>query len=756
MALEELKSALLSVAAGGGFSQIPRKDLQRLLAVRHSDPHSILGAHLTSRGVIVRAYQPGAQSVSLLAEGEAARPMRERPEPGLFEILIEGRGEIFPYRLEVLYPGGETATIRSPYSFLPTLGELDLHLLAEQKHQRAYEKMGAHVCENAGVKGVSFAVWAPDAAGVSVVGDFNGWDGRLHMMRMLGGSGVWEVFVPDLGAGARYKYEIHPRDGGLLLKTDPFAGAMEIPPRTASIVFASRYEFGDEAWRSTRGARDQLRFPISIYEVHLGSWRWVRRDGDNRPLTYREMADELADYVSELGFTHVEMMPVMEHPFAGSWGYQLAGYFAPTARFGTPDDFRFLVDRLHQRGIGVILDWVPGHFPTDAFSLGRFDGSALYEHLDPRQGHHPEWDTYVFNLGRDEVRSFLLSSAHNWLAEYHADGLRVDAVSSMLYLDYGRKAGEWIPNVYGGRENLAAISFLRELNRQAYARYPGVLMIAEESTAWPAVSRPDYVGGLGFGFKWDMGWMHDTLDYFSKEPVHRRYHHRDLTFGLLYAWNENFVLPLSHDEVVYGKRSLLDKMPGDRWQKFANLRSLYGYMWARCGKKLLFMGGEFGQWNEWNHDSSLDWDLLAEPDHRGSADPGARSQPALSQRARAVGSRRCGRGLPMDRRKRCRRQHHRVHAHRAVVRTRNRLHRQLLARHQGRLPYRRAGAGTLSRGAQHRFRTVRREQRRQRGRGDGRESGIARPAVLALAETAAARRALVRGPALGTSTQPLR
>jgi 1,4-alpha-glucan branching enzyme len=603
-----------SKAASDGFSQIPAEDLQRLLTLRHHDPHSILGAHQTPRGVIVRAYRPGAESVDLVVEGEPKRAMRARPEAGLFEILVEKKREIFPYRLEVHFAGGGVATVRSAYSFLPTLGELDLYLLAEQKHEHAYEKMGAHVREVSGVAGVGFAVWAPNADGVSIVGDFNGWDGRLHMMRLLGGSGVWEVFVPDLQPGTRYKYEIRARDGSLLLKTDPFATWMEVPPGTASVVYQVTQPFGDGKWMKERGERDQLRAPVSIYEMHLGSWR---RGENNRFLTYREMAHQLGDYISDLGFTHVEFMPVMEHPFSGSWGYQVTGYFAPTSRFGTPDDFRYLVDSLHNRGIGVILDWVPAHFPTDAFSLARFDGTALFEHLDPRKGFHPEWNTYIFNLARNEVRSFLLASAQIWLEEYHADGIRVDAVSSMLYLDYGRKSGEWIPNEHGGRENLEAISFLQELNRQAYAHHPGVLMIAEESTAWPAVSRPLYVGGLGFGFKWDMGWMHDTLDYFSMDPIYRRYHHRDLTFGLMYAWSENFVLPLSHDEVVYGKRSLLDKMPGDRWRKFANLRSLYGYMWARSGKKLLFMGGEFGQWREWNHDSSLDWHLLGEADHRG-------------------------------------------------------------------------------------------------------------------------------------------
>ena len=615
--MSELQESATSKKTGSdGFSKIPKDELSRLLALRHHDPHSILGAHPTPAGVIVRAFRPGAERVNLLIDGEPPRSMRARPEPGLFELLVTGKREVFPYRLEVHFPGGHAISTRSAYSFLPTLGELDLYLLSEGKHEEAYKKLGAHPTESQGVQGVAFAVWAPNAAGVSVVGDFNGWDGRLNMMRMLGGSGIWEIFVPDLASGARYKYEIRTRDGALLLKTDPFATWMEVPPSTASIVYKLSQPFSDDAWMKQRSSHDQLRAPISIYEVHLGSWRRNPKEG-NRSLTYREMAHELGDYVTDLGFTHVEFMPVMEHPFAGSWGYQVTGYFAPTSRFGTPDDFRYLVDSLHQRGIGVILDWVPAHFPTDAFSLGRFDGTALYEHLDPRKGFHPEWGTYIFNFARDEVRTFLLASAHNWVAEYHADGLRVDAVSSMLYLDYGRNAGEWIPNEHGGRENLDAISFLQELNKQVYGQHPGATTIAEESTAWPGVSRPVYVGGLGFGFKWDMGWMHDSLNYFSLDPIFRRYHHRDLTFGLMYAWSENFVLPLSHDEVVYGKRSLLDKMPGDRWRKFANLRALYAYMWARSGKKLLFMGGEFGQWREWNHDASLDWHLLAEADHRG-------------------------------------------------------------------------------------------------------------------------------------------
>ncbi len=616
MASELNESATPVTAVDDGLSKIPKDDLTRLLALRHSDPHSILGAHPTSRGVVVRAFRPGAESVNLIVDGAPPLPMRARAEPGLFEVLVENKREVFPYRLEVHFPYGHAITTRSAYAFMPTLGELDVYLLAEQKHEQAHEKLGAHVREVQGVNGVGFAVWAPNAAGVSVVGDFNGWDGRLNMMRMLGASGIWEIFVPDLMPGTRYKYEIRTRDGALMLKTDPFATWMEMPPGTASIVYNVSQSSNDAVWMKDRATRDALRSPISIYEVHLGSWRRLPAEG-NRSLTYREMAHELGDYVTDLGFTHVELMPVMEHPFAGSWGYQVTGYFAPTARFGTPDDFRYLIDSLHSRGIGVILDWVPAHFPTDAFSLARFDGTALYEHLDPRSGFQPEWNTYIFNFARDEVRTFLLASAHNWLSQYHADGLRVDAVSAMLYLDYGRRAGEWIPNEHGGRENLAAISFLQELNRQAHRLHPGVLMIAEESTAWPGVSRPVYAGGLGFGFKWDMGWMHDTLDYFSLDPIFRRYHHRDLTFGLMYAYSENFVLPLSHDEVVYGKRSLLDKMPGDRWRKFANLRALYAYMWARSGKKLLFMGGEFGQWREWNHDSSLDWQLLEEADHRG-------------------------------------------------------------------------------------------------------------------------------------------
>jgi len=593
--------------------------LERLIALEHPNPHSILGAHMEpdGGGVAVRVFRPDAERVTLLIDGEEnGREMKRVHSAGLFEIRLGERRGLFAYRLEIYFRGGSSITTRDPYCFLPTLGDLDLHLLGELRHERPYEVLGAHPCELGGVAGVAFAVWAPNACSLSVVGDFNAWDGRVHMMRSMGGSGIWELFIPGLAEGTRYKYEIRPQEGPPYLKTDPWAAAMEMPPATASIIYRSRYRFEDGQWMEARAARDALRTPVSIYEVHLGSWRRVPEE-HNRSLTYRELGPALADYVSELGFTHVELLPVMEHPFSGSWGYQVSGYFAPTARFGPPDDLRFLVDYLHRRGIGVILDWVPGHFPTDAFALARFDGTALYEHLDPRLGFQPEWGTYVFNFGRTEVRNFLLASAEWWLREFHADGLRVDAVASMLYLDYARRAGEWIPNAQGGRENLDAVAFLRMLNEQAYARNPGAMTFAEESTSWPAVSRPTYTGGLGFSFKWDMGWMHDTLNYFAKDPAHRRWHHRDLTFGMLYAWRENFVLPLSHDEVVHGKRSLLSKMPGDRWQQFANLRALYGYMWARPGKKLLFMGGEFGQWNEWNHDESLDWNLLEGSEHRG-------------------------------------------------------------------------------------------------------------------------------------------
>jgi 1,4-alpha-glucan branching enzyme len=499
-----------------------------------------------------------------------------------------------------------------------TLTDYDVHLWAEGTHYRAYEKLGAHLAERDGVAGTRFAVWAPNARQVSVVGDFNGWEPGVHRMKPVGSSGVWECFIPGVGVGALYKYSILSRYHNYWVeKADPYAFASEIRPQTASKVWdLSGYAWGDGEWLGRRGRAHAVGAPVSVYEVHLGSWRRVPGEG-NRWLSYRELAPLLADYVHDLGYTHVEFLPVSEHPLDASWGYQMVGYYAPTSRFGRPEDFMFLVDTLHRRGIGVILDWVPAHFPRDEHGLGYFDGTHLYEHADPRRGAHQDWGTFIYNYGRNEVSNFLISNALFWLDKYHVDGLRVDAVASMLYLDYSRKPGEWTPNQYGGRENLEAIAFLRRLNERVYADFPDAVTIAEESTAWPMVSRPTYVGGLGFGYKWDMGWMHDTLDYLAHDPVHRKYHHNRLTFRMLYAFTENYLLPLSHDEVVHGKRSLLSKMPGDDWQKFANLRLLHGYMYAQPGKKLLFMGGEIGVWEEWDHERSLDWHLLDYPLHKG-------------------------------------------------------------------------------------------------------------------------------------------
>ncbi len=591
-------------------------ELDALVKREHSNPHGVLGAHRENGGVVLRAYRPAACAITAqLADGKEVA-LEEIHAGGVFEGTVEGADLPLRYSLEIDYGDGGTFTIDDPYAFPPTIGELDLHLFGEGRHERVYDMMGAHPMELEGVQGTAFAVWAPAARAVSVVGDFNSWDGRLDAMRSLGPGGVWELFVPGVEPGARYKYEILTADGELRVKADPYAQEAEPPPRTASVVHKPRHEWRDAEWLERRAAQQPLAQPMSIYEVHLGSWRLNQLE-DNRSLSYLELADELSAYARDLGFTHIELLPVMAHPFTGSWGYQVTGYYAPASAFGSPDDLREFIDRLHQNGLGVILDWVPAHFPRDDFALARFDGTALYEHVDPRRGAHPDWGTLVFNYGRHEVRNFLTGNALFWLREYHADGIRVDAVASMLYLDYSRREGEWVPNEFGGREDLDAVAFLKEMNEVAYGEVPGIITAAEESTAWPGVSRPTYLGGLGFGFKWNMGWMHDTLSYFQQEPIYRRYHHHELTFSLMYAFSENFILPLSHDEVVHGKGSLYGKMSGDRWQKLANLRALYAYMWAHPGKKLLFMGSEFAQEAEWSHERSLDWHLLENPEHAG-------------------------------------------------------------------------------------------------------------------------------------------
>jgi 1,4-alpha-glucan branching enzyme len=604
------------------MSTVAAPELDALVRREHSNPHAVLGAHPADGGVAVRVYRPAARSIAVSAPapaGERERtctPLQEIHPGGVFEAVVPEASLPLRYRLEIDYGPAGSFEIDDPYSFEPTLTDFDLHLIGEGRHEELYEKLGAHVREHEGVRGTAFAVWAPAARAVSVVGDFNSWDGRLHAMRSLGSSGIWELFLPDVEAGARYKYEIVTPDGALTLKADPYALEAEHPPNTASVVFDSRHDWSDREWIDQRALAEAVASPMSIYEVHLGSWRLSPLEG-NRPLSYTELADELCAYVEDMGFTHVELLPVMAHPFAGSWGYQVTGYFAPTPRYGSPDELRGFVDRMHANGVGVLLDWVPAHFPRDEFALARFDGTALYEHADPRRGEHPDWGTLVFNFGRHEVRNFLISNALFWLREYHIDGIRVDAVASMLYLDYSRREGEWVPNQFGGREDLDAVTFLKELNEVLYGREPGIVSVAEESTAWPGVSRPTYLGGLGFGFKWNMGWMHDTLAYFSQDPIYRRYHHHELTFSLMYAFSENFVLPLSHDEVVHGKGSLYGKMPGDRWQKLANLRAMYAYMWAHPGKKLLFMGSELAQEQEWSHERSLDWHLLESPENAG-------------------------------------------------------------------------------------------------------------------------------------------
>ncbi|UHD18782.1 1,4-alpha-glucan branching protein GlgB [Thiocapsa bogorovii] len=594
--------------------QVPKvpEPLQRIIEARHHDPFEVLGRHLEGDRAVVRAFLPGAESVTLV---EASEPFARIEGTDLF--LWEGSASKVPerYRIDWVDAAGEHHVHHDPYCFPPQLPDFDLHLFGEGRHWHAYRFLGSHLTDVDGVSGVQFAVWAPSAERVSVVGDFNQWDGRAHPMRVRGGTGVWELFIPGIGQGGFYKYEIRDRATNIHVKIDPYAQAFQERPQTAGFICPeSRFRWADQGWLAARAESDWQHRPFSVYEVHLGSWQ---RGANGEFLNYRVLAKQLADYVTELGFTHIELLPITEHPLDASWGYQCTGYFAPSARFGSPDDFRFFVDYLHRRGIGVLLDWVPAHFPKDAYALARFDGTALYEHADPRMGEHKDWGTLIFNFGRNEVKNFLLSSALYWLDEFHLDGLRVDAVASMLYLDYSRNAGEWIPNKYGGNENLEAVDFIRQLNTVTHEQHPGTLMIAEESTAWPAVSRPTYLGGLGFSMKWNMGWMHDTLSYMQKDPIYRHYHHDLLTFGLLYAFTENFVLPFSHDEVVHGKKSMLDKMPGDAWQKFASLRLLYTFMFSYPGKKLLFQGCEFAHGAEWDFDEAMDWDLLERPQHEG-------------------------------------------------------------------------------------------------------------------------------------------
>ena len=595
------------------------EELHALISASHGDPFSILGPHRIGSDYVIRVFQPFAESITLVDENGNGRgeEFSKTHDAGLFELVLSGHTEPPDYLLEIKFPGEHSLRLEDPYRFGRLLSSFDSHLFTEGQHWTLYERLGAHLTELNGVKGCCFRVWAPNARRLSVVGEFNGWDGRIHPMRKLVECGIWELFIPGLVEGIHYKFEVLNAHGITVLKSDPFAFFSQNGLQTASLVFnLDRYSWNDQAWMESRKNKEWHTTPISIYEVHLGSWR--RKPEDRlRPLSYHELADQLIPYVKEMGYTHIELLPVAEHPFEGSWGYQITGYFSPTSRHGNPDDFRHFIDRAHQAGIGIILDWVPGHFPKDIHGLAEFDGTDLYEHADPRQGEHNDWGTLIFNFGRNEVRNFLISNALFWLDQFHVDGLRVDAVASMLYLDYSRANDQWIPNAYGGRENLEAIYFLKRVNEVCYERFPGIMTIAEESTAWPGVSRPTHLGGLGFGFKWNMGWMHDFLHYMSREPIFRRYHQNEITFSLLYAFQEQFMLVLSHDEVVHGKGSLINKMPGDTWQKFANLRLLYAWMYGHPGKKLLFMGGEFGQWSEWNHNRSLDWHLLDDPLHDG-------------------------------------------------------------------------------------------------------------------------------------------
>lgn len=590
-------------------------ECEAIMQARGKDPHQLLGMHLLKeKGIVVRAMLSNAAKVEVVPvhdKRKASFSLKRLHPSGLFEGYQPKCSSIYAYDLVITDYQGRVRRTRDPYSFLPSIDSQTEYLFGKGEEHKLYEKLGSHLREYDGVKGVSFAVWAPNAQRVSVVGDFNSWDGRYYPMRCLGSSGIWELFIPGLEEGIRYKYEIRDCNGAIRLKTDPMGFTFEVPPQTATIVHdLGGYKWGDSDWIEKRKKQNWFNSPMCIYEVHIGSWK---KKGPYESYTYREIAPLLVDYVKKMGFTHVEFLPIAEHVYYPSWGYQVTGYYAPTSRFGSPQDFMFLVDILHKAGIGVLVDWVPAHFPADDFALARFDGTALYEHADPRQGYHQDWGTYIFNYGRNEVRNFLIANALFWLEKYHIDGLRVDAVASILYLDYSRKHGEWIPNKYGGRENLEAIEFLREVNYLTHTEYPGTVTVAEESTAWPQVTRPPYMGGLGFDFKWNMGWMHDTLDYFQKDPIYRKFHHNRLTFGMLYHYHENFVLPFSHDEVVHGKCSLMQKMPGDDWQKAANLRSLLTWQWMYPGKKLLFMGSELGVRTEWNENAELPWQILEQP-----------------------------------------------------------------------------------------------------------------------------------------------
>jgi len=595
---------------------------ESLIKGSEKNPHAVLGMHAENGRVIVRVFNPHSKSIVVKdIDSSAVYQMVQIDSAGLFELVIPERSDLFRYELVHTTYDGTVYSIRDPYSFWPTISDYDLYLFNQGNHHRIYEKLGCHLCEHEGVRGASFGVWAPMAQRVSVVGSFNQWDGRVHQMRMIGSSGVWEIFIPGLTKGDLYKYEIKTPSGEIYIKADPYALFAERPPQTASVVYdMDNYEWTDDAWIKERDRESVFDKPVNIYEVHLGSWRQEPDDDPDsetgfRPYSYRRLAEELIPYVKEMGYTHIELLPVMEHPFDGSWGYQVTGYYAPTSRYGTPEDFKYFVDTCHNNGIGVILDWVPAHFPKDGHGLARFDGSALYEYEDKRIGEHIGWGTHVFNYGRNEVRNFLVSNAVYWFDKFHVDGLRVDAVASMLYLDYCRESGEWVPNKFGGRENLEAVEFLKNLNQVVYQYFPNVMMIAEESTAWPMVTKPVHDGGLGFSHKWNMGWMNDFLKYVSLDPIYRKYNMNLLTFSFMYAWSENFILVLSHDEVVHGKCSMLSKMPGDYWQKFAGLRCAYGYFFAHPGKKLLFMGGEFGQFIEWKYKESLDWHLLNYPMH---------------------------------------------------------------------------------------------------------------------------------------------